>query len=311
MTRSEFLFAAIDYLLHPSQNYRRYPNIIKEKDFVYDESNPKSCRAEFFYDPLLVANKRKLPVIVNLHGGGFVKGDKKHRSSLCKRFANQGYFTMNINYSLSPKANFPTPIFDSINAVNYLKNVEEKYNLDLTKVCITGDSSGAYFATHVVAVANDEELRTKIGAPEVLVKPSLLVSFCGPYDVVAALSITKLPFDLVWDMGNCYLGPQFGLKKDFSNVNDFALLKELSPSNFVNSKWCPTFLVMSEKDIFCKGHGDILKQKLLDSGVEVKTFSSTKIIDNHCFHMNMFTKISKECFRQAFEFMDSHLKTQA
>lgn len=308
MTRSEILFAAIDVLLHPSQNYRKYPNIVQEEDFAYDESNKEDCRAEFYYDPLLVANKRKLPVVVNLHGGGFVKGDKKHRTSLSKRFASHGYFTMNINYSLSPKKSFPTAIFDSINAINYLKNVEEKYNLDLTKVCITGDSSGGYFATQVVAIANSDELRISIGAPEVLVKPALLVSFCGPYDVVAALTITKLPFNLVWDMGNCYLGSQFNLKKDFSNVNDFEYLKELSPTNYVNNNWCPTFLVMSEKDVFCKGHGEILEKKLIENGVEVKTFSSTKIIDNHCFHMNMFTAISKECFKQVFEFMDAHLK---
>lgn len=308
MTRSEFLFAAIDVLFHPSQNYRRYPNIVREDDFAYDETKPDDCRAEFYYDPALIEKKAKLPVVVNIHGGGFVKGDKCHRRSLSKRFASHGYFTMNINYTLSPKAYFPTALFEVITALNYLKNVEEKYNLDLSKVCITGDSAGAYLATHLVAVANSEELANTIGAPELIVKPSLLVSFCGPYDLAAALELAKLPFNLVWDMGKCYLGPEFPLKKDFSNIKDYKYLNELSPANYVNEKWCPSFLVMSDKDVFCKGHGDILKQKLLDNNVEVETFSSTKFIDNHCFHMNMFTKVSKECFKKVFEFMDKHLK---
>lgn len=308
MTRSEILFAGIDVLFHPSQNYRRYPHITKEKDFAYDPSCPDDCRAEFYYDPSLIAAKQKMPVVVNIHGGGFVKGDKKHRSSLCKRFASHGYFTMNVNHTLSPKKSFPTAIHDIINALNYLKNVEEKYNLDLTKVCLTGDSSGAYYATQAVSLANDENQRKTLNAPEFLVKPALLVSFCGPYDLFAALSMTKLPFNLVWDMGNCVLGADFGLKKDFSNAKDYPFIKEVSPTNFVNSNWCPTFLVMSQRDIFCKGHGEILAQKLSDNGVEVKTYSSTSLIDNHCFHMNMFTKTSKECFRQVFEFMDAHLK---
>ncbi len=308
MTRSEFLFAAIDVLFHPSQNYRRYPNIVREPDFVYDETKPDDCRAEFYYDPALLKENKKLPVVVNIHGGGFVKGDKCHRRSLCKRFASHGYFTMNINYTLSPKASFPTAIYDCINALNYLKKVEEKYNLDLSKVCITGDSAGAYCATYLVAVANDETLSKAINAPEMIVKPSLLVSFCGPYDLVAALKLAKLPFNLVWDIGRCFLGIDFGLKKDFSNINEYKYLNEISPSNYVNSNWCPSFLVMSAQDVFCKGHGDILNEKLVDCNVEVETFSSTKLIDNHCFHMNMFTKVSKDCFKNVFAFMDKHLK---
>ncbi len=308
MTVSQFLFAGIDVLFHIPQNYRRYPNITKEKDFAYDPSFPKECRAEFYYDPTLLAEKKKLPVVVNIHGGGFVKGDKRHRSSLSKRFASHGYFTMNVNHRLSPQESFPIGIHDIINALNYLKSVEEKYNLDLTKVCITGDSSGGYYATQIVSVANDEEQRKKLNLPEVLVKPALLVSFCGPYDLIAALSMTKLPSGLVWDIGNCLLGSDFGLSKDFSNAEKYSHLKELSPTNFVNSNWCPAFLVMSQKDLFCAGHGEILAEALKEKGVEVKTFSSTKLIDNHCFHMNMFTKVSKDCFRQVFEFMDSHLK---
>ena len=38
-------------------------------------------------------------------------------------------------------------------ALNYLKQMEEKYNLDLDKVVVTGDSAGAYFAAYLVAAS--------------------------------------------------------------------------------------------------------------------------------------------------------------
>ena len=307
MTRSEFLFTAIDVLFHPAQNYRRYKGIVKEKEFAYDESRPDECNGEIYYDPALLGEK-KLPVVLNIHGGGFVKGDKKHRKSLCKRFAHHGYFTVNINYGLSPRRAFPVPLADCVNALNYLTVLAEKYNIDLDKVCVTGDSAGAYCATQLVSLANSEEQRAALNIPEFKVKPALLVSFCGPYDLIASIELTKLPFNLVWDIGRCYLGADFGLKKDFSNIKDYPYIKEICPSNFVNSNWCPSFLVMSKKDIFCKGQGEILAKLLIDAGVETETYSSTKFIDNHCFHMNMWTKPSKECFEKVFAFMDKHLK---
>ena len=81
MTRSEFLFVLIDKLFDPSQNYRRYKNIVRKKDIVYSDRAPDlDTTAEVYYDPNLVGEgKPLLPVFVNIHGGGFVKGDKKYR----------------------------------------------------------------------------------------------------------------------------------------------------------------------------------------------------------------------------------------
>lgn len=309
MTRSEFLFKLIDVAFHPFQNYRRYPGMTREADFAYDEAFGADCRGEFYYNPADLKSGKKLPVIVNVHGGGFVKGDKSHRRSLCKRYASHGYFVFNINHRLSPKYKFPAGVQDCIKAMNYLAEVADKYNLDLSKVCVTGDSAGAYYATMITAVSFDDALRQKLNVPEVKVKPSVLLSFCGPYDLVASITLTKLPFNLVWDIGRCYLDEEgYALKKDFTNISDYKFLNQLSPINYTNASWCPCFLVMSEKDVFCKGQGELMTKKLKDLGVEVESFSSHKFLDNHCFHMDMGKKISKECFKKAFVFLDKHLK---
>ncbi len=310
MTRSEFLFAFIDVAFHPGQNYRRYKGMVKSEEFVYDENRPEVCTANYYYDPALLESGKKLPVVLNIHGGGFVKGDKKHRNSLCKRYAKHGYFVMNINYALGPKEPFPQMIYDVAKALNYLEKTAEEYNIDLAKVCVTGDSAGAYLATYLVALANNPELVKTLGVDEIKVKPAILVSFCGPYDLVKSVTTVKLPFNLVWDIGRCTMGLDFGLKKDFSNMNEYKYINEICPSNFVNSSWCPSFLVMAEKDIFCSGQGELLTEQLKEAGVEVETFASHSFGDNHCFHMDMYKKISKECFVEVFKFMDAHLKAE-
>lgn len=315
MTRSGFLFYVIDVCFHPFQNYRRYKGMIREKDFAYDPSRPDDCKMEYYYNPELLEdakkNGKKLPVVLNIHGGGFVKGDKKHRHSLCKRYAHNGYFVVNINYGLGPKDCYPQGVIDCANALNYLEKTAEDYPIDLKRVCVTGDSAGAYCATYLTAMAYSEGLCEKIGAPEIKVKPAVLASFCGPYDLVTSITTVKLPFGLLWDIGRCFLGFEFGLKKDYSNIYDYPYINEICPSNLVNSNWCPTFLVMSKKDIFCKGQGEILEKLLKDANVEVESFSSEKMMDNHCFHLDMYKKISENCYKQVFAFLDKHLKGES
>lgn len=310
MTRSELVFHVIDKALHPVQNYRRFKNIIKETDFVYDENYPEDCTCDIYYNPELIKTK-KLPIVVNIHGGGFVKGDKKHRTSISGLYASKGYFVLNINYRLSPKAKFPSGIQDSVSAINYLGTLKEKYNIDLDKIVVTGDSAGAYYATMLVAVTHDEDLRDKLNCAQVKYKPACLVSCCGPYDLVSLITTVKLPFDFFWDVGTCLLGSdKFQLEKDFSNIEDYELLKELDPVSRVNENWCPTLLVISEKDIFCRGQGEILENKLKETGILVETFKSKKFVDNHCFHLDMYKSISRRCYKTIFEFMDRVLNKE-
>lgn len=298
MTRSEILFKSVDYLLHLPQNYKRFPDITIEKDIVYDENYPYIAKGDIYYNKKYAEGK--YPVILNIHGGGYVAGDKKHRKSLCSYFADKGWFVFNINYRLSPSNPFPLPNIDCINALNYLLELEEKYNLDLTKVIVTGDSAGAYLASYLVAVMTNEELQTTMNLPEIKVKIAGLLSFCGPYDFLLALE-SKIPFGLTLDIGKCFLGIDI---KSLANPDDYPYIKETSPINYVNKDWCPSFLAYAQKDIFCKGQGEALEKTLKELGVPVYSHSSKKLMDNHCYHLDMYKSISRECFVEVEKFLD-------
>lgn len=300
MTKSELLFKSIDYLLHIPQNYKRYPDVTVVKDIVYDEKYPYIAKGDIYFDKKF--DNGAYPVILNIHGGGYVAGDKRHRKSLCSRFADNGWFVFNINYRLSPASPFPTAVVDCMNALNYLKTLSKEYNIDLDKIVVTGDSSGAYLASYLVAASTKPELRSQLGIPEPGVKIAGLLSFSGPYDIMTALK-TKLPFGLIRDIGDCFLGMK--LAKDFSNLEEYPLLKEIGITDHVNSDWCPAFLSYAEQDILCKGQGEILEQKLKDAGVAVTSHKSTKPLDNHCYHLDMYKNASKECFEGVWKFLDT------
>lgn len=309
MTRSEALFQLIDTLWHPFQNYKKFKTVTQIKDLVYDESRDYICKADIFFRQDLIDSGKKLPVVVFFHGGGFVRGDKKHRRSFCETIADHGYFVVNANHGLAPRDPFPQGSRDCVNAVNYLKTLEKDYPIDLDRVCVTGDSSGGYYAAHVTALSRDDTLRETLGVPEFLVRPALFVGGCGMYDPPKSIGDLHLPFHFVWDIGNNYLGnvDGFVLKKDCSNTADYKYIKEIAPANYVSAAWPPSFLIISTNDVFCPKQGEFLKEALEQAGVETDAYFGPKKSDGHCFHIDLFRKSTKECLPKMFAFMDKHL----
>ena len=54
-----------------------------------------------------------LPVIVSVHGGGWVYGDKERYQWYCMDLARRGFAVVNFTYRLAPEYKFPSPIEDT------------------------------------------------------------------------------------------------------------------------------------------------------------------------------------------------------
>lgn len=296
MNIAEFVFAAIDVLFHPFQNYIKVDGITKIKDVAYATDDDLQ-KMDFYYKK----SADKLPIIVNIHGGGFVKGDKKHRESLANLYADRGWFVINANYRLAPKYAFPAPIEDMFELLSKIPDIAKEYNLDTDRIVITGDSSGAYTSVYVAGAIFNKSLRGQLGLKDLEVKPAGVAALCGIYDVVTAMS-KKLPFGLTRSVGSSYLGMK--LNRDFSNVKDFKYLDIMSPVQFVNEDWCPTFISYAEKDFLCGGHGEIIIDKFKSVGVPVYERHSTKFMDNHCYHFNFWTKASKDTMAGLYAYLE-------
>ena len=227
MNRGEFVFKAIDILFHPFQNYINKEGVKCVKDIVYNAEYER-CKCDIYYKE---GATEPMPVVLNVHGGGFVKGDKKHRKSIAHLYADRGWFVVNINYRLSPKYAFPALPYDVITALNFLKVLAEKYSLNLDKVVLTGDSAGAYAATYCVAAAYDDELTKKVGLPVAEIKPAGLISFCGIYDLVSSLKL-KIPFGMVRCIAEGYT--HFDFNEDYSNKEEYEYFNEIKTREYKN-----------------------------------------------------------------------------
>lgn len=101
------------------------------------------------YAPKEVKNR---PIVVWVHGGGFIGGDKAHPLlSIMKPdfFLSKGYVFVSINYRLAPKYKFPSQGNDMAAALSHLHDHANDYGGDPKQIFLIGDSAGAQLVSIV------------------------------------------------------------------------------------------------------------------------------------------------------------------
>ncbi len=84
------------------------------------------------------------PVVIMVHGGGFMMGDKSDGAGLSgvDQLLAAGYAVASINYRLSSEAKYPAQINDTKAAVRFLRANAATYNLNPEKFGAWGASAG-------------------------------------------------------------------------------------------------------------------------------------------------------------------------
>lgn len=299
MNKAELVFKAIDVLGHAPQNAKSFDGITCIKDISYGTEILQ--KGDLYFKNDVNKSGEKKPIVLYIHGGGFIKGDKKHRVTVSEYYANEDCFVFSINYRLPPEVDIFGQIADCVSALNYIEKLSESYNIDLDNIFITGDSSGSCQTTFLAAIKYDDELRVKLGCPEINVDIKGLMLMSGIYDVEALVKHIKL-FGVIPQTAGMILN--FNLKNDLSNLNEYEFYEYMSPSKFVNSKWCPVFISWAEDDIFCKGQGEAMTEALKKNIENVSTYSVKGLLNNHCYHLFLKSnKYAEECMRKSVEFI--------
>lgn len=91
----------------------------------------------------------KLPLIINVPGGGYTIGEKENNKVQSQIFAEKGFAVVTINYHRASEGNFPAPVKDLFNVFKFVENNFQNSYIDLDNVFLMGDSAGA----HVAALA--------------------------------------------------------------------------------------------------------------------------------------------------------------
>ncbi|HUB96854.1 MAG TPA: alpha/beta hydrolase, partial [Stellaceae bacterium] len=97
------------------------------------------------------------PIVLFVHGGGFLRGDKNDYDNVPAYFARHGFLGVNINYRLAPKATFPGATLDLGSAVAWVRANASRYGGDPNRIVVVGHSAGAAI---VASYALDQSIDT-------------------------------------------------------------------------------------------------------------------------------------------------------
>jgi acetyl esterase len=87
------------------------------------------------------------PVVVYLHGGGWMMGTLGSYDSLLRALANaSGAIVAGVDYRLAPEHRYPAALDDSLAAVRWLAANAEQLGGDGTRLAVAGDSAGGNLA---------------------------------------------------------------------------------------------------------------------------------------------------------------------
>jgi len=107
---------------------------------------------------------KNAPVVVFLHGGAYVRGDRDINAEVYGNvpmyFARQGMLGVNATYRLAPAAQWPAAAQDVASLIAWLKSNAARYGGDPNRIYLIGHSAGA---THVATYAYLKELQPAQG----------------------------------------------------------------------------------------------------------------------------------------------------
>jgi acetyl esterase/lipase len=124
-------------------------------------------------------------VVVMVHGGGFMMGDKGDGAGLAgvDQLLAAGFAVASINYRLSGEAIYPAQIQDAKAAVRFIRANAAKYNLNPDKIGAWGASAGGNLVSLLGTTCGVKELEgAELGNAEQSSCVQAVVDWFGPID---------------------------------------------------------------------------------------------------------------------------------
>ena len=148
-----------------------------------------------------------LPVVVYLHGGGFVLGSLEAADGPCRALANAaGCLVVSVDYRLAPETKFPGPLQDCVRAIRWVAQHAAALG-GSERLVLLGDSAGANLAAAAALTFRDEGHH--VVSAQILLYPTLAPS--STTDFASYRTFADGPLmtrrELDWFWGHYLRGP--------------------------------------------------------------------------------------------------------
>ncbi len=173
-----------------------------ERDVVWAEVGDQ----QLLLDVSWPEGEGPFPIVVNIHGGGWVIGSKEMDEPLCRYLTNRGYVVYNIEYRLAPDYPFPAAVNDCLGAVIWAKDHAADYNGDASRVAVMGGSAGGNLAAMVALAWNDSYFTPTFSSYDHNASVQAAVVIFGVFDLAKSYPDKEWVAKMSLDMAGSYLG---------------------------------------------------------------------------------------------------------
>ena len=194
----------------------------------------------------------RLPVLIDIHGGGWMYGDKELNKYYCLELATKGFVVFNMSYRLYPEVNARQQLWDISHCLKWISENISSYPCDTDNIYLTGDSAGGMLAAFTAMLSESEKMRDLYDTPDFSLK----------FNAVGLTSpVPRMNGDFpVNYYTKIMLGKDYEKEKwaDYVNLEDILAL----------GKMPPTFLLTSSGDFLARKETRIAAESLRKAGID-------------------------------------------
>lgn len=211
----------------------------------------------------------KLPVIIDIHGGGWMYGDKELNKIYNMTLASKGFTVFSMSYSLWPDATVPTQLAEIAEALSWINSHLSSYPCDEKKILLTGDSAGGQLALFSAVIAESSVLRGVFSVKDCGLNITCL-GLVSPVPDMSNSPVMSIYTKKMW--GKNYASSPTSRYMNFRDIAKF-------------SKLPPTILITSSGDTLAEKQTIATYNRIKDLGVKAELYNYGKVDGKHLPHV--------------------------
>ena len=208
-------------------------------------------------------------MIIDIHGGGWMYGDKELNKYYNMVLAKKGFTVFSMSYTLWPETTVPEQLKEIAEALLWIKNNISSYPCDTSKIMLTGDSAGGQLALYSAVLSKSSVLRDVFSVKDCCLNFTCL-SLVSPVPDMNSNSPMSAYTRGMW--GKNYASSPTSRYMNFRDIAKFAQLP-------------PTILITSSGDFLAEKQTISTYNRIKQLGVKTELYNYGKVDGKHLPHV--------------------------